>query len=74
MRTLILAALLPIATLAGCASPGGPSTSTAEMARLEEACKARGGMLIPSGRRFTGQPALDYPCRIHGATNLRPAS
>ncbi len=72
MRKLILAALLP-AALAACASDGRPSITAAEMDRLEEACKARGGMLIPSGRRYTGEVALDYPCRIHGATSLRSA-
>jgi hypothetical protein len=73
MRIPILAALLPMTVLAACGGNGGPSMSAVDMDRLEQACAARGGMLIPSGRRYTGEVALDYPCRIHGATNLGPA-
>jgi hypothetical protein len=73
MRIPILAALLPMTVLAACASNGRPSITAMEMDRLQAACEARGGMLIPSGRRYTGEVALDYPCLIHGATSLRPA-
>ncbi len=72
MRIPILAALLPMTVLAACASDGRPSMTAMEMDRLQQACEARGGMLIPSGRRYTGEVALDYPCRIHGATNIAP--
>ncbi len=73
MRTLVLTALLPIAALAACAGDGRPSVTAERMDRLQQACEARGGMLIPSGRPYTGEEALDYPCRIHGATNIPPA-
>ena len=73
MRTIfIAAALLPAALLAGCASTGRPSLTAQEMDKLQAACEARGGMLIPSGRRYTGEVALDYPCLIHGATAIPP--
>lgn len=72
MRIPLLAALLPMTVLAACAGDGRPSMTAMEMDRLEQACAARGGMLIPSGRRYTGEVALDYPCRIHGATNITP--
>lgn len=73
MHRLALAALIPLAALAACASDGRPSMTAERMDRLRQDCEARGGMLVPSGRRFTGEEALDYPCRIHGATALPPA-
>jgi hypothetical protein len=73
MRTIfIAAALLPAAVLAGCASDSRPSLTAQQMDKLRADCEARGGLLVPSGRRYTGEVALDYPCRIHGATALPP--
>ncbi len=74
MRTIVIAtALLPAALLAACAGDGRPSLTAQQMDKLQADCEARGGLLVPSGRRFTGEVAIDYPCRIHGATNLSPA-
>ena len=71
MRLPVLAILLLAPTLAACASPRAATgnavpTSAEEMARLESQCRARNGVLVPSGR-LTSQPSLDYICRVSPA-------
>ena len=70
MRALL--ALSAAALLAGCATPmGGPSRTATELDRLTADCTARGGILTPSGRPFTGYPAVDNECRIHDASRIQ---
>ena len=76
MRPIL--ALIALAGLAACASPGvGASTSApantyaAELDRLERDCTARNGFLAPLGRGGTGQASTDYACTIRGATPNR---
>ena len=71
MTKLLLAALLPLAALAACASDGATTMASGELDRLRQDCQTRGGMLTPTGR-ITGEPALDYPCVIRGASSLPP--
>lgn len=58
--TLLIAGL---AMLAACASTGGPSRYQAELDRLDADCRARDGILQPTGSQ-TAQPARDYVCRL----------
>lgn len=68
MRIFILAALV----VSGCASSQTPSTSAAEIERLDRECTARGGILVPTGR-ITGYEARDNVCKINGgATTIPP--
>ena len=71
MRTLILAAVAVLsgAGLGACASSGsGGSNASAgnDLARLQNECDGRGGILVPSGRN-TGEAQLDNVCHIEGA-------
>ena len=66
MRTGVI--LLAAAVLVGCASqPTGPS----ERERLFEACRARGGNLVPlpSMRSDTTSEAANYACEVNGGSS-----
>jgi hypothetical protein len=73
MRTLALAGLacLSALTLTACTSAGYETSTSARrespMEKLRRDCEARGGILVPTGR-FTGEPALDNLCSLHGAS------
>ena len=68
-RTAAAAAAL---LLTGCAT-GAPVASAAErLAELEQACRARGGVLAPSGGPPTGRPEVDNHCRIVGGATRLP--
>lgn len=58
--------------LSACATRTGPDAGS-ELAKLEADCKARGGVLVQTGRA-TGREALDNICRITGGPSdrLRP--
>jgi len=63
------AALLLGAALVGCASgPAGPNSYSAEFDRLEADCKARDGILTPTGSQ-SGYPQRDYACKIIGGAS-----
>ncbi|MEH6664416.1 MAG: hypothetical protein V7678_06155 [Brevundimonas sp.] len=65
MRVLpIVAAATLTAALAACASPGPRETFQQEYERLNAACQARGGILVPQSQ--TGQISTDYFCEIRG--------
>ncbi|MDQ1154703.1 hypothetical protein [Brevundimonas sp. SORGH_AS_0993] len=69
MRSLVLAAVaLPL--LSACASTGGVSSYQKDLDRLEASCKAREGILTPTGMQ-TGHPETEYACTIvGGATRI----
>jgi hypothetical protein len=74
MRKLILAALAitPLGLGACASAPHGQTaqnSSQREIDRLDSQCKARGGMLVPSGR-MTGREPLDNVCKINGGASL----
>jgi hypothetical protein len=56
-----------------CASTDRPGSYATELARLEESCRARGGILTPAEvGRPVGRPQTEYACRINdGGTRLR---
>jgi hypothetical protein len=63
------AAVLMGASLVGCASgSANPSRYSTEFDRLEADCKAREGILAPTGSQ-SGQPARDYACKITGGAS-----
>lgn len=63
------AALLLGASLVGCASgPAGPNSYSAELDRLEADCRAREGILTPTGSQ-SGHPQRDYACKITGGAS-----
>ena len=73
MRTpLFLAAVLvaPLA-LAACASGRPLPTYQQDMDRLDAECRARDGILTPTGAQ-TGRPQTDYACRITGGATRIP--
>lgn len=64
---------LSLALASACSSTGRPGSYATELARLEESCAARGGILMPAevGRQV-GRPQTEYACRINdGGTRLR---
>ena len=62
------AALAGLVLLAGCASTGGTSRYQAELDRLDADCRARDGILQPTGSQ-SANPARDYVCRITGGAS-----
>jgi len=71
MRSLILVAVaLPL--LGACASStGGVSSYQKDLDRLEASCKAREGILTPTGLQ-TGRPETEYACTIIGGATRIP--
>ena len=70
MRSLILVAVaLPL--LAACASAGGVSSYQKDLDRLEASCKAREGILTPTGLQ-TGRPETEYACTVIGGATRIP--
>jgi len=69
---LILPALALFAATAGCASTGARAGGYAEeMAKLEQDCTARGGILTSTGVA-SGRPQTEFACTIRdGGTRLR---
>lgn len=63
--TLIVGSLT---MLAACASTGGASRYQAELDKLEADCRARDGILQPTGSQ-SARPARDYVCRITGGAS-----
>ncbi len=73
MRTILSlslgVAVLAAAGLSACASgPPGENSYTAQMDRLEADCRARGGILTPTGAT-SGRPQRDYACQITGGAS-----
>lgn len=63
--TLSATALLAACTAAGTASTASTGETYADRyAQLGEDCRARGGILVPSGGRPTGNPATEFACDI----------
>lgn len=62
------AAMAGAALLAGCASTGGTSRYQTELDKLEADCRARDGILQPTGGQ-SSNPARDYVCRITGGAS-----
>lgn len=52
-------------TLAACASGPGMDRYGTELERLTADCKARGGILAPTGQ-LSGRPQNDNVCRLTG--------
>lgn len=74
MRTLIAAAPLAALGLALSACASGPGTDRygAELQRLADSCRERGGILSPTGQQ-SGRPQLDNVCEIRGQTARAPS-
>ena len=70
MKSTIRSALVSagLAMLTACTSTGGPSRYQAELDRLDADCRARDGILQPTGSQ-SAQPARDYVCRITGGAS-----
>lgn len=64
MRALI-ALVLTAPLFAACAATASSPTYRDEFAKLDRDCRARGGILTPTGIT-RGQPQLDYACTISG--------
>ena len=62
----VLLALLLAASTAGCASAPGGERGESDYARLRRECRERGGVLLASFGRLTGQPQIDNVCELRG--------
>ena len=74
MRTcaLALVAATGLLVLSACASTGESyPTYAEEMAELQTACQARGGILTPIAGSTGNRPATDYACEIRGRASGR---
>jgi len=69
MRTVLIVSAL---ALSACAGGPPPESSADEFAQLSADCRARGGILVASGRPLEGRPAVDNVCQIRGATRISP--
>ena len=67
MRHAILTAAVALG-LSACAGGAPVETSAEELQRLSDECRARGGILVPSGRPREGRPAVDNFCQIRGGS------
>ena len=68
MRTALTLSFAAIAiSLSACASTSGESRYGAELQQLSADCKARGGILVPTGQ-LTARPQADNACQITGGT------
>jgi hypothetical protein len=71
-RTLALVAATGLLALSACASTGEPyPTYAEELAELQSACRARGGILTPIAGSTGHRPATDYACEIRGGASSR---
>ena len=57
------------ALLSACASAPGGTRYGAEMERLEQECRARGGVLVPGPRVSSSNPAANYTCQRYGGAS-----
>jgi hypothetical protein len=72
MRTLILIAAGALAVSA-CTTAGPPDDRYGrELQELADSCRARGGILAPTGRQ-SGRPELDNVCEIRGQAARAPS-
>lgn len=74
MRIRILAAPVVLGlALAACASdPTVTDRYSSDFDRLTEQCRARGGILSPTGGT-TGRPQTEYVCEVRGQTGRAPS-
>jgi hypothetical protein len=74
MRIPILAApaalVLGLAACAPTMGGGGGNSYSAQLDRLTEECRERGGILAPTGQQ-SGRPQNDNVCRITGQPSPR---
>jgi hypothetical protein len=71
MRIVLFAAPAALAVaLSACATGMGETRYQAELEELAADCRARGGILSPTGRQ-SGKPALDNVCKITGQPSGR---
>jgi len=68
---LVLAAFVAPLALGACATGAGTSTYQTDLDKLEADCKARDGILMPTGAT-TGRPQTDNVCRINGGATRIP--
>ena len=71
MRIVLIVSAL---ALSACASAAPPGSAANELARLTEDCRARGGILVASGRPLEGRATVDNVCQIRGATRTSPGA
>jgi hypothetical protein len=73
MRPLIAVApaLLGLILSACAAGTGAQSSYASDERRLAEDCRARGGILVPTGQQ-TGRPQTDNVCEIRGQAARAP--
>ncbi len=65
MRIVLIAAPVLALALSACASSTGSSRYETELNQLADDCRARGGILAPTGQT-SGRPQTDNVCKITG--------
>lgn len=70
-RLTVFAPVVLILGLAACASTG-TSRYSEELRQLDADCRARGGILAPTGGPTTGRPQTDNVCKITGGASRIP--
>ena len=68
---VVLAAACLTTSLSACASGRPQESYTSRTDKLAEDCRARGGILAPSGGQ-TGRPETDNVCKITGGATRLP--
>lgn len=68
MRAMIVFGAAAV-LLGACATAPGGTRYGAELARLEQDCRARGGVLVPGLRDSSSNPAANFTCQRHGGAS-----
>ncbi|GAA0646816.1 hypothetical protein [Brevundimonas lenta] len=72
MRTSAAIALMAAGLgLAACANTGATGTYQTELQRLNEDCRSRGGILVPTPGQENANPAANNFCQISGRNASR---
>ena len=74
MRTLIVFTPMVLGlALSACSTGPGTDRYGSELQRLSDDCRARGGILAPTGGQ-SGRPQQDNVCEIRGQTGRAPSN
>jgi hypothetical protein len=72
MRTLIVFTPILLGLSLSACSTAGTDTYISDLQRLSDSCRARGGILAPTGSQ-SGRAETDNVCEIRGGTGRAPS-
>ncbi|WP_291832154.1 hypothetical protein [Brevundimonas sp.] len=74
MRTLTIFTPVVLGlALSACSTATGPDRYNTDLQKLADDCRARGGILAPTGQ-LTSNPQTDNVCEIRGQTGRAPSN